>query len=137
MNKRIATMLRELAVLYDLKGVRFKPRAFERAADALDAAGEDVADVYRESGLEGLERIPGVGPGIAERIEEYLKTKHISEYDTMKKKLPVDIAGITAVEGIGPKKLKLLYTTLGIPTLAGLERSSRKSDTPQKKKKKQ
>lgn len=128
MNETIATILRELAVLYDLKGVKYKPRAFERAADAISAAGDDVEDIYQENGLEGLEHIPGVGEGIAERIEEYLKTKHIKEYDRMKKILPVDIAGITAIEGIGPKTLKLLYRKLGIKTLRDLEHAARKGE---------
>ncbi|HXK36864.1 MAG TPA: DNA polymerase/3'-5' exonuclease PolX [Candidatus Paceibacterota bacterium] len=128
MNEKIATILRELAVLYDLKGVPYKPRAFERAADALEAAGQDAADVYRSDGIDGLEQIPGIGEGIAERIEEFLTTKHIAEYDRMKKVLPVDIAGITAVEGIGPKTLKLLFRKLGIRTLAQLEHAARRGD---------
>src|SRR4030042_1881687 len=128
MNEKIAPILRELAGLYDLKGVPYKPRAFERAADALEAAGQDAADVYRSDGIDGLEQIPGIGEGIAERIEEFLTTKHIAEYDQMKKVLPVDIAGITAVEGIGPKTLKTLFRKLGIRTPAQLEHAARRGD---------
>src|SRR5260221_579074 len=108
MNSDLSTMLYELSVLYTLKGTAFKPRAFERASQAIGDLGEDVRDIYKRDGVEGLERIPGVGPGIAERIVEYVTTKHIKEYDVMKKKLPVDISGIMAIEGIGPKTLKLL-----------------------------
>ena len=126
MNQRIANILRELAVLYDLKGIRFKPRAFERAADAVSAMGLDVRDVYEDGGLGALEDIPGVGEGIAERIEEYITTGHIKEYDRMKKVLPIDIAGITAIEGIGPKTVALLYRKLKIRTKAQLEQAARK-----------
>jgi len=125
MNETIATILRELAVLYDIKGVPFKPRAFERAADAVDALATDVRDVYRIGGLEALERIPGVGAGIAERIEEYLKTRRIGEHVRMRKAYPVDIMGIVSVEGIGPKTLAVLYRKLGIRTRAQLMRAAK------------
>ena len=126
MNPKIVTILRELAVLYDLKGIKFKPRAFERAADAVAVLGLDVRDIYEDGGLKALEDIPGVGEGIAERIEEYIKTGHIREYARMKKVLPIDIAGITAIEGIGPKTVALLYRKLKIRTRAQLEQAARK-----------
>ncbi|MEK9208755.1 MAG: helix-hairpin-helix domain-containing protein, partial [Patescibacteria group bacterium] len=125
MNQKLATILYELSVLYELKGVAFKPRALERASAVIAALGEDVADIYKRDGLEGLEHIPGVGKGIADRIVEYITTKHVREYDALKKKLPVDIAGIMAIEGIGPKTLRLLYAKLGITTRAKLEKFAR------------
>jgi len=125
MNNKLATILYELSVLYELKGVSFKPRAFERASNALASLSEEVADIYQRDGLEGLEHIPGVGRGIADRIVEFIRTKHVREYDTLKKKLPVDISGIMAIEGIGPKTLRLLYTQLGITTRSKLERLAR------------
>ena len=125
MNSKLATILYELSVLYELKGAPFKPRAFERASTVIAALGEDVVDIYKRDGLEGLEHIPGVGKGIADRIVEFIATKHVREYDLLKKKLPVDIAGIMAIEGIGPKTLRLLYTKLGITTRAKLEKFAR------------
>ena len=125
MNQTIATILYELSVLYELKGVAFKPRALERASRVIGELSEDVRDIFRRDGIEGLEQIPGVGQGVAERIVEYITTKHVKEYERMKKALPVDITGIMAIEGIGPKTLKLLYTKLGIKTRAKLEKFAR------------
>lgn len=125
MNGEIAAMLGELAVLYDMNGVAFKPRAFERASDAIRALGTDVRDIYEDGGIEALERIPGVGAGIADRIEEYLQHGRIAELVRMKKAMPVDVLGITAIEGIGPKTLGLLYRTLKIRTRAQLEKAAR------------
>lgn len=125
MNGAIAKLLSELSVLMELRRVAFKPRAFQRAADAIAALGVDVADVYRDGGLTALERIPGVGPGIAKRIEEYVLHGHIHEYDRMKRAFPVDVLGIMAVEGIGPKTIQLLYRKLNIRTLAQLTRAAK------------
>lgn len=125
MNQTIADILYALSILYELKGTAFKPRALERASRVIRDLTEDVRDIFKRDGIEGIEQIPGVGEGIAERIAEYITTKHIREYDRMKKSLPVDIVGLTAIEGIGPKTLKLLYTKLGITTRAKLEKFAR------------
>lgn len=125
MNQKIADILGELAVFYSIQGISFKPRAFEHASQVIGELGEDVRDMYKRDGIAGLEEIPGIGPGIAERIVEYITTKHIKEYDAFKKKLPVDVVDIMAVEGIGPKTLKLLYDKLKIKTRAQLEKAAR------------
>ena len=125
MNQKLSAILYELSVLYALKGVAFKPRAFERASQAIGELSEDVRDIYRRDGIEGLEHIPGVGPGIAERIVEFLTTRRIADHVRMHRALPVDISGIMAIEGIGPKTLALLYKKLKIRTRPQLEKAAR------------
>jgi DNA polymerase (family 10) len=39
--------------------------------------------------------------------------------------MPVDLAALTALEGVGPKAVKLLYQRLGVRTLADLEAAAR------------
>jgi DNA polymerase (family X) len=124
MNAELSNILRELGVIYDIKGIRFKPRAFERAADIIERLGPDVRDIYEAGGREALERIPGIGPGIALRIEEYITTGKIAEHVKMKKLIPVDIIGLTAIEGIGPKTLARLFRTLKIHNREELERAA-------------
>ena len=108
-----------------MQEVPFKPRAFERASESVGSLDRDVAAIYKTEGLSGLEKIPGVGKGIAERIEEYLKTGRIMEYDALKKKFPVDIASLSSIEGVGPKLVKLLYQKLKIKNVAELEQAAK------------
>ena len=108
-----------------MQGTLFKPRAFERASEALAALNRDVEDIYKKEGLQGLQEIPAVGRGIAERIAEYLKTGRIREYDALKKKFPVDIAGLSSIEGVGPKMIKVLYQKLKIKNLKDLEAAAK------------
>lgn len=115
-------ILTEFAELCDVKDVPFKPRAFDRAAESVAALDRDIEEIYKGEGVEGLEKIPGVGKGIAERIEEYLTTGKIKEYDKLKKEFPVDIAELTAIEGVGPKLIKLLYQKLKVKNVADLEK---------------
>ena len=63
--------------------------------------------------------------GIAAKIEEYLKTGKIKEQEFLKKKTPVDIEELIRVEGMGPKKVKVLYQKLGVRNLKDLEKAAK------------
>src|SRR3989344_4357997 len=123
MNEKLAKLLNEVATLLDMKEVPFKPRAFEKAAYAIESLGEDIKDIYKKSGIKGLEEIPGVGKGIAERIEEYIKTGHVEDFEKLKKEVPVDLDNLTKIEGLGPKTILKLYKKLDIKTVAQLEKA--------------
>ena len=68
-----------------------------------------VFDIYKNGGIKALKEIPAVGEGIARAIEEYLKTGKIKQLGELKKKLPLKIDELSKVEGLGPKKIKVLY----------------------------
>ncbi len=124
-NQELSKILYEMALLLDMEGVPFKPRAFEKASLSIGALDGDVGDIYKRGGLKALEEIPDVGRGIAERIEEYLKTHHVKDYERLKRKVPVDLEGLRRIEGLGPKKIKLLWQKLKVKTVADLERAAR------------
>jgi len=124
-NYELAKIFYEIADYLKMEDIAFKPYAYQKAALALETLEEDVGDVYKREGLKGLEKIPGVGKTIAERIEEYLKTGKIKYYEELKKKTPVNIGELTAVEGLGPKKVRVLYQKLGVRNLKDLERAAR------------
>ena len=90
-NHELVKIFREIAVILEMKGVDFKPRAYEKVAYALEALEEDVGEIYKKGGLKALEDIPGVGASIAEKIEEYIGSGHIKEYQKLKEEIPVDI----------------------------------------------
>lgn len=114
-----------MALYLEMKEIPFKPAAFEKAAQSIEALGEDISDIYKKGGLKTLEEIPAVGKGIAERIEEYLKTGHIKDYEKLKKQIPVDVENLSAIEGIGPKLIKLFYQKLKIKNIDDLERAAK------------
>ena len=84
-NQEIAQILFEIGDYLELQEVPFKPQAYQKAAIALDGMEDDIASLYKEKGIKGLEDIPGVGKSIAEKIEEYLKTGKIKYYKELKK----------------------------------------------------
>jgi DNA polymerase (family 10) len=124
-NLELAQIFYQMADLLDMKEVSFKPRAYEKVARVLESLEKDVGEIYQEGGLEALEKIPGVGEGIAQRIEEFIKTGRIKDYEKLKKECPVDLESLTAIEGLGSKKIKVLYKKLKIKNLKDLEKAAK------------
>lgn len=124
-NQEIAEVLNRIASFLEMDGVAFKPYAYERAALSVEALEEDIEDIYKKDGIDGLKKIPAVGEGIAKVIKEYLTTGKVRVYESMKKKFPVDIDALVAVEGIGPKKVKILFQKLKIKNIKELEKAAK------------
>jgi len=125
-NQEIANILYEIGYLLEIEGIAFKPQAYEKAAIVLESLDKSIAETYREGGTKALIIIPGIGKGIAKKIEEYLITGKIKHYEELKKKFPVDINGLIAVEGIGPKTVKILYRELDVKDTDDLESAAKR-----------
>src|SRR3989338_8363344 len=124
-NKEITKILYEMAALYEMEREGFKPRAYERAALGVEAYDRDLNELYKEKGLKGLMEVHGVGRGIAEHIEEYLKKGHFKEYEHLKKKVPAEISELLAIEGVGPQMIKILWQKLRIRNVKDLEKAAK------------
>lgn len=120
-NQEIADVLRWIAEYLEMESVLFKPRAYEKAAGAVESLSEDVSEIYEKGGLKAVEDIPGVGVSIAEKIEELIKTGKLKYFEDLKKKIPVDLKTLSSIEGLGPKHIKTLYKKLNIKNIADLE----------------
>lgn len=123
MNTEAAKILNFIADFLEMEGVNFKPFAYRKAAEVIEAMRDDIAEIYEKGGLKALEEIPGVGVAIARKLEEYIKTGHLKYYEELAAKTPVDLANLLAIEGLGPKKVKMLYEALGVRTVEDLEKA--------------
>jgi DNA polymerase (family 10) len=119
-NDEVATRLEEFADLLDAQGVEYKPRAYRRAAENIRDHPESVL-VLAADGEDAVAEIDRVGDAIASKIVEYAETGSIAELDELRVELPVEMAALTSVEGVGPKTVGTLYEALGIETLDDLE----------------
>ncbi len=125
-NLELAQIFSQMADLLDMKkeDTFFKSRAYRKAARVLESLEKDVGEIYREGGLEALQKIPGIGQGLASKIEEFIKTGQIKAEQKLKKESPVDLDSLTSVEGLGPRKIKALYKKLKIRNLNDLEKAA-------------
>ena len=121
-NQLVVQILNEIADMLDMQGVEFKPRAYRRAARTIESLAEPIEQIYAQGKLEDL---PGVGEAIAKKIGEIIETGSLKYRDELKAKTPIDLDGILAVEGVGPKTAGLLFKRLGIKSLDDLERAAK------------
>ncbi len=121
--EEVAEILENIARLLELKGENpFKIRAYTNAARALETLPEDLAKVVAEGRLEDVE---GIGKAIAEKITTLVQTGHLEYYDTLREEFPPEIFILFELQGLGAKKIKALYETLGVSSITKLERVCR------------
>ena len=124
-NREIADVFADMAIYCAMDDESFRARAHERASENISKLDSTVSEIYKRGGVKALkDEIEGVGEGLASDIEELLNTGKLKEYNAYKKKFPVDLAGFSRVEGLGPKSIATLYKELNIRTPADLEKSA-------------
>ena len=116
-NAEVAAALREIATLLDLQGIaRFKVRAYERGAEAIESLSEDVAELVRTG---GLRRVPGIGPALARTVGELATTGRSTRLDDLRADAPPGAAELAAV--LTRRQMVALHDALGIASLADLK----------------
>ncbi len=124
-NQEIAKIFYEIANFLKAKEIPFKPYAYQRAAIFLSGLEENIDDIYKKGGIKALVAMPGIGESIAKKIVEYLKSGRIRYYEKLKKKTPIKMEELTAIEGVGPKMAEKLYRKLGIRNLQDLAKAAK------------
>lgn len=102
-NVQIAELLRDVAAAYQLRDAdknKFKIIAYERAADAVEHASSELKDLWDEG---KLEEVPGIGPSIAEHLDELFKTGKSRHFEAVMKGFSPKIFTLMKVPGVGPK----------------------------------
>jgi DNA polymerase (family 10) len=125
-NQQIVEKLQLIANLLEIKGeIIYKTLAYRKAADSLTELGRDVEDIWKEEGLKGLQAIPGVGKAIAEKIDELLRTGELGFLNRLSEEIPLSLADLLEVPGLGPKKVALFWRELNITNLEELDAAAR------------
>jgi DNA polymerase (family 10) len=118
-NEQLSEILQQMAFLAELKDENpFKVRALANAAGIIGDLPTDVAELIKTG---EIKKIAGVGKGTQATTKEFVETGRVAELEVLKKDLPDTILELREVRGLGPKKIKQLFTDLGIASLAELE----------------
>ena len=124
-NMEIASLFDQLADLLEIKGENaFKIRAYRNAARTIENLGTDLRKMLEEG--EDISQIPTIGEHIARKIAEIIKTGRLAKLEMIKHAFPPHLLDLLKVEGIGPKRAKVLYTELNIASLDGLKKAAEK-----------
>lgn len=122
-NREIADILKRIGDMLDILGEnRFKVIAYRRAAENIMSLGQDIRQ-YWSAGT--LQEIPGIGPAIADKIEEMLATGELEFYDRLQDEVPAGVVSLLEIPDVGPKTAKLLWEELGLQSVAEVEEAAR------------
>ncbi|MBK6327605.1 MAG: DNA polymerase/3'-5' exonuclease PolX [Chloroflexi bacterium] len=114
-NREIADTFATVADMLAIRGDQIhRVLAYRRAAESISDLGRDIHQVY-EAGA--LTEIPGIGKTLADKIEEMLTTGKLEFFERLAQEVPPTLVEMLRVEGLGPKRVKQIYDSLGITTL--------------------
>lgn len=119
-NKEIANLFYRIADALEIKGeTGFKVVAYQKAARVLEDLTADVGELVAQG---KLSEVPGIGKGMAEKIEEYLKTGKMTRYEEVMKEVPEPLLKLLEIPGLGGKTIHLMHQELKVNNLDDLKR---------------
>jgi hypothetical protein len=120
-NAAIARRLEEVGRILEEQGASVhRVRAYRAAAARLRGLDRPAADILREEGIDGLDRLPDIGPVIAASIRSIVATGRLPILERLRGEIEPERL-LASVPGIGRKLASRLYHDLGISTLEDLE----------------
>lgn len=116
-NEELGRQFAEIADLLRLSGAdRFRVRAYERARDAVNAAGVDLGQLDADA----LAALDGIGASTARKIVEFQRDGQIGMLAELRATVPPGLIALTRVPGLGPKTARQLHDELGVASLDDL-----------------
>jgi DNA polymerase (family 10) len=121
-KKEIADILDEIGTLLELRGENpFKSRAYHNASRIVGALTKDLEQIV-ETGE--LQDIKGIGKGLAETITELVRSGKSKYHHELQSSLPAGLLEMIRIQGLGPKRVKILYDKLNIKSVDQLQKAA-------------
>jgi DNA polymerase (family 10) len=121
-NRTIARVFGEIADLLEIKGENpFKIRAYRNAADVIITSAEAVAQMSDVQ----LRELSGVGKDLALKIREIVATGRSAFHQELLAEFPSTMLDLLTLQGVGPKTVARLYSSLNISSLEALEAAAK------------
>ncbi|MEE2668730.1 MAG: DNA polymerase/3'-5' exonuclease PolX [Gemmatimonadota bacterium] len=119
-NIEIASILEELADLLEIKGSNpFRIRAYRNAVRTIGGLTFPLSLMVAKE--EDLTDLPAVGKDISSHIVELVRTGRLSRLEEVAGEVPRSLGQLVKLDGVGPKKAKKLWESLGVTTVDELE----------------
>lgn len=120
-NKDIANALTDLTTLMELHGEHpYRIRLYARAARQIDQLQEPATDL---SARGELESVRSIGSKIGGMIETMIETGELPGLNELREALPEGLFEMTAVPGLGAKRVRYIYEQLGITDVDALAKA--------------
>jgi DNA polymerase (family 10) len=121
-NRDIAEQFEQVADLLEIEGANpFRVRAYRNAARTIGAWSRGMAEMVARG--EDLSEMPGIGKDLAGKIREIVRTRHLALLDDVTEHTPAGLSDVMRIEGLGPKRARVLHEALGIGSLEDLAKA--------------
>ncbi len=118
-NRDYAQSLSEISALLQIQGAnRFRVRAFENAARAISGHPEPIEPLLDDGSVTS---ISGIGKSIADDLLQIRDRGTCDLLENLLDDLDPGLLKVLKIQGLGPKRVKLIYDELGIATVEALE----------------
>lgn len=118
-KKEVAAVLEEIANLLEMKGENpFKVRAFSNGVRIIENLSQDLSDLVT---AHSLKKVKGIGEGLAQVITELVQKGQSTYHLKLRSSVPEGLLELLDIQGLGPKRVKVLYEELGIKNVGQLE----------------
>jgi DNA polymerase (family 10) len=119
-NSEIAAIFDHVADLLEVQDAnRFRVRAYRNAAATIRDQPRSVASLLDDGA--DLSELPDIGTDLADKIDEIVRTGHLSLLDEISQEVPEAIVEATRIPGIGPKRAKALFEALDLSSIDDLK----------------
>lgn len=119
-NAEIADKLNRLANLLEIEGANpFRIRAYRNAARMIGNLSKDVNELIAQG--ENLRELPGIGQDLSEKIMTLAQTGELPLLNEIEARTPAILNDLMKIEGLGPKRIQVLYKKLGIKSINDLK----------------
>lgn len=119
-NIEIARRLEELGDLLEIQGANpFRVRAYRNAIRTISGLTRPLAEMVAAG--EDLTELPGIGKDISAHIRELVDTGGLGLLDEVAEEVPRELATLTRLDGVGPKKAQKLWKELAVTSVDALE----------------
>lgn len=124
-NKQISEIFQEIGDILEIKDEnRFKILAYHRASQIIRNLASDLGKIYKKDPKRILE-INGIGKDLYLKIVEIIETGKCDYHQRLLDEIPAGVLDMLRLRGVGPKKVKMFYITLGLKSLKELEKACR------------
>lgn len=114
----IAQILREIGFVIEITDENPKKAlAYRHAANVIESI-EDFDEVVANKRLESF---PGIGQVIAKMVTTLYQKGYLYYHQELMQKVPPTLFELTQISGLGHRRIKILFETLGIKSICELE----------------
>lgn len=120
-NEDVAAAFDEMGDLLAIQGENaFRIRAYRRAAQVIRSLPRNLAEM---SGAAEFDALPGIGADLAGKIAELVSSGGLRALEKLRRLVPAGLRQLLNLPGLGPVRVRALYTGLGVRGIEDLRRA--------------